>query len=55
MKISPFEKSTVSNIKDLALMIISVSYFHDFSITGISGTGILLCLISSILFSLPFL
>lgn len=55
MKISPFEKSTVSNIKDLILMLISVFVYHDFSITPISGVGLILCLIFSALFSLPYL
>lgn len=55
MKISPFEKSTVSNIKDLILMVISVVYLHDYTITAVSGVGIILCLISSALFSMPFL
>jgi len=55
MKISPFEKSTVSNIKDLILMLISVFYFNDLGLNYISGLGIVICLISSALFSLPFL
>ena len=55
MKISPFEKSTVSNIKDLILMVISVVYLHDYSINTVSGLGIILCLISSALFSMPYL
>jgi hypothetical protein len=55
MKISPFEKSTVSNIKDLILMLISVFYYGDFSLTVVSGFGLILCLIFSALFSLPYL
>lgn len=55
MKISPFEKSTVSNIKDLILMVISVYYYHDLLITWLSGTGIVICLTASALFSIPFL
>jgi hypothetical protein len=55
MKISPFEKSTVSNIKDLILTLISVFYFNDIGLNLISGLGIVICLSSSALFSLPFL
>jgi hypothetical protein len=55
MKISPFEKSTVSNIKDLVLMLISVQYFHDLNLSVISGIGLLICLVSSALFTLPYL
>lgn len=55
MKISPFEKSMIANIKDLILMVISVIYLHDYSITFISGFGIILCLASSVIFSIPFL
>jgi hypothetical protein len=55
MKISPFEKSIVANIKDLILMVISVVYLHDYTITPISGFGIVLCLICSALFSVPYL
>ena len=32
MKISPFEKAIVSNIKDLILVVISVEWFYDFKI-----------------------
>ena len=55
MMISPFEKSTVSNIKDLILMLLSVYYFKDFLITWISGSGIAICLVASALFSIPFI
>lgn len=54
MKISPFEKSTVSNIKDLVLVLISVMYYNDFALTPISSIGMILCLISSALFSVPY-
>lgn len=30
MKISPFEKASVSNIKDLLLTLVSIQYFKDF-------------------------
>jgi hypothetical protein len=36
MKISPFEKATVSNIKDILLTFISVYYFKDFLLSLIS-------------------
>lgn len=36
MKISPFEKATVSNIKDLILTLISVYYFKDFILSPFS-------------------
>jgi hypothetical protein len=55
MKISPFEKSTVSNIKDLILMLISVFYFHDIGLNLISGLGVVICISSSALFSLPYI
>ena len=33
MKISPFEKASVSNIKDLILTIVSIKYFKDLEMT----------------------
>ena len=51
MKISPFEKANVSNIKDLVLTIISIHYFADFVMTWPSQIGIVLCLGSSMVFS----
>lgn len=51
MKISPFEKSTVSNIKDLLLTLISVYYLREFAMTYISSTGLILCLVSSGVFA----
>lgn len=51
MKISPFEKSTVSNIKDLLLTLISVYYLQEFALTYISSTGLFLCLVSSAIFA----
>jgi len=51
MKISPFEKASVSNIKDLVLTIISINYFKDFVLTTFSEVGILFCLSASIIFS----
>ena len=55
MKISPFEKAIVSNIKDLILAIISVEWLLDFEITIISGFGIVICLAGSFIFSIPVL
>jgi hypothetical protein len=54
MKISPFDKWIVSYIKDLILMLISVSYFRDLHLTPISGFGLCLCLCSSVIFTIPF-
>lgn len=51
MKISPFEKASVSNIKDLILTVVSIKYFKDFEMTSFSEVGIVLCLSSSLLFS----
>lgn len=36
MRISPFEKASVSNIKDLVLTLVSIYYFQDFIMTGFS-------------------
>ena len=55
MKISPFEKAIVSNIKDLILVFISVEWLYDFRITMLSGTGMILCLMGSAIFSVPYL
>lgn len=55
MKISPFEKAIVSNIKDLILVMISVEWLLDFQITVISGFGIAICLAGSFIFSIPVL
>lgn len=55
MKISPFEKAIVSNIKDLILVIVSVEWLFDFKITMVSGIGIGLCLVGSLIFSVPVL
>lgn len=51
MKISPFEKASVSNIKDLVLTIISIKYFQDFVLTSFSEVGIFFCLSASVIFS----
>ncbi len=51
MKISPFEKASVSNIKDLILTIVSIKYFKDFEITLLSEMGVFFCLSASIVFS----
>jgi hypothetical protein len=51
MKISPFEKASVSNIKDLVLTVISIKYFQDFVLTGFSEVGIVFCLSASAIFS----
>lgn len=55
MKISPFEKATVSNIKDIVLTFISVYYFKDFLLSLISEVGILLCLSASVALSYTLL
>ena len=55
MKISPFEKATVANIKDIVLTMISVLYFKDLLLTPLSETGILICLIASVTFSIKLL
>jgi len=53
MKISPFQKAIVSTIKDLILVLISVEWLYDFHMTILSGTGIILCLMGSTIFSVP--
>ena len=53
MWISPFEKATVSNIKDLLILAISVRIFHEMELVGMNEVGILLCLVGSALFSMP--
>ena len=55
MKISPFEKATVSNIKDILLTFISVYYFKDFILGVVSEVGIFFCLSASIAFSYTLL
>jgi hypothetical protein len=55
MKISPFEKATVSNTKDILLTFISVYYFKDFLLSLISEVGILLCLPASVALSYTLL
>ena len=55
MKISPFEKASVSNIKDLILTIVSVQYFKDLEMTSTSLIGVVLCLSASLVFSLTLL
>ena len=55
MKISPFEKASVSNIKDLLLTIASIRYFKDFEMTLLSEIGIFFCLSSSVVFSLTLI
>lgn len=55
MKISPFEKATVSNIKDIVLAFISVYYFKDFVLSLLSESGILFCLTASVAFSYTLL
>lgn len=55
MKINPFEKATVSNIKDIGLTFISVYYFKDFVLSLISETGIFFCLTASVVFSYTLL
>ena len=52
MKISPFEKASVSNIKDLVLTLISIKYFKDVTLTPVSESGIVFCLTASIVFSI---
>ena len=55
MKISPFEKASVSNIKDIFLTLISINYFKDVNLTFVSETGIALCLIASLAFSITLI
>ena len=55
MKISPFEKASVSNIKDLLLTIVSIQYFKDFEMTLFSEIGIVFCLSASVVFSLTLI
>jgi hypothetical protein len=55
MKISPFSKAIISNIKDMILVMISVLWLFDFTANLISATGIALCLIGSTIFALPYL
>ncbi len=55
MKISPFEKASVSNIKDLVLTLISIKYFKDVSLNPISESGIFFCLSASIIFSITLM
>ena len=55
MKISPFEKAIISNIKDLILVLFSVFWFFDFNLTLLSGSGVILCLGGSLVFSVPYL
>lgn len=51
MKISPFEKASVSNIKDLVLTLISIKYFQDIVLNPLSEVGIFFCLSASVIFS----
>lgn len=51
MKISPFEKASVSNVKDLILTLVSIRYFKDVTLNPLSDMGIILCLTSSLIFS----
>ena len=53
MIISPFEKATVSNVKDLFILMISVKLFHEMELISMNEIGIILCLIGSAMFSLP--
>ena len=55
MKISPFEKASVSNIKDLVLTLISIKYFKDVTLTPVSESGIVFCLSASIIFSVTLM
>ena len=55
MKISPFEKASVSNIKDLILTLLSLKYFQEFAFNFISEVGIFFCLTSSIIFSISLI
>ena len=55
MKISPFEKASVSNIKDLILTVVSIYYFKDFEITLLSEIGVIFCLSASMAFSLTLI
>ncbi len=55
MKISPFEKASVSNIKDLILTVVSIYYFKDFDMTLVSEIGVIFCLSASMAFSLTLI
>jgi len=55
MKISPFEKASVSNIKDLVLTLISIKYFKDVNLTPVSESGIVFCLSASLIFSITIM
>jgi hypothetical protein len=55
MKISPFEKASVSNIKDLVLTLISIEYFKDVTLNPISEAGIVFCLSASLIFSITLM
>ena len=55
MKISPFEKASVSNIKDLVLTLISIKYFKDVTLTPVSEAGIVFCLSASMIFSVSLM
>lgn len=55
MVISPFEKATVSNIKDLFILMISVKVFHEMELISMNEIGMLFCLIGSAMFSMPAL
>jgi hypothetical protein len=55
MKISPFEKASVSNIKDLVLTLISIKYFKDVSLNPVSESGIVFCLSASLIFSITLM
>ena len=55
MKISPFEKASVSNIKDLVLTLISIKYFKDINLNPVSESGIVFCLSASLIFSITLM
>ena len=55
MKISPFEKASVSNIKDLVLTLVSIKYFQDINLTPVSESGIVFCLSASLIFSITLM
>ena len=55
MKISPFEKASVSNIKDLVLTLVSIKYFRDINLTPVSESGIVFCLSASLIFSITLM
>lgn len=53
MKISPFYKATVSNLKDVIILFASVEYFGDFKLSTENVIGLLFVFVASLIYSLP--